>query len=198
MEVTTFYLVRHGTNDWIGKAIAGRTPGVHLNAAGREQAKRIADRLEKEGIQRIVCSPLERCRETAEPLSERIHVPIEISEAVIEINFGDFSGKTLKELEQLPGWKKWNSNRTLLHLPNGENIGAVQARMVQEILRLRRESTGQKIAVFSHGDPLRSIVCYFLGISLDIMSRVEINPGSVSVVTVTENDVRINLWNSLP
>jgi probable phosphoglycerate mutase len=177
--VTTFYLVRHGTNDLIGKAIAGRMAGVHLNSTGREQAKRIADRLEHEGIQRIVVS-------------------VEISEAVIEINFGDFNGKTLKELEPLPEWKKWNSNRTLLHLPNGENIGEVQARMVKEVLRLRRESTGQKIAVFSHGDPLRSIVCYFLGVSLDIMSRVEINPGSLSIVTLFENDVRVNLLNSVP
>ena len=196
--MTTFYLVRHGTNDLIGKAIAGRTPGVHLNATGREQAKRIADRLEGEGIQRIVCSPMERCRETVAPLAERIGAPVEISEAVIEIDFGDFSGKTLQELEPLPEWKKWNSNRTLLHLPNGENIGEVQARMVKEILRLRRESTGQKIAIFSHGDPLRSIVCYFLGISLDIISRVEINPGSISMVTLFENDVRINLLNSMP
>ena len=196
--MTTFYLVRHGTNDLIGKAIAGRMPGVHLNATGREQAKRIADRLEGEGIQRIVCSPLERCRETAAPFSERIGVPVEMSEAVIEINFGDFNGKTLKELETLPEWKKWNSNRSLLHLPNGENIGQVQERMVQEILRLRRESTGQKIAIFSHGDPLRSIVCYFLGVSLDIMSRVEINPGSISMITLSENDVRINFVNSVP
>ena len=196
--MTTFYLVRHGTNDLIGKAIAGRMPGVHLNAAGREQAKRIADRLENEGIQRIVCSPMERCRETVAPLAERIKVPVEISEAVIEINFGDFNGKTLKELEPLPEWKKWNSNRTLLHLPNGENIGEVQARMVQEVLRLRRESEGQKIAIFSHGDPLRSIICYFLGVSLDIMSRVEINPGSLSIVTAFDNDVRVNLLNSTP
>ena len=42
--MTTFYLVRHGTNDFIGKAIAGRTPGVHLNATGREQAQRVADK----------------------------------------------------------------------------------------------------------------------------------------------------------
>jgi len=196
--VTTFYLVRHGTNDLIGKAIAGRAPGVHLNSTGREQAQRLADRLSVEGVQRIICSPMERCRETAQPLSSRINVPIEISEAVIEINFGDFNGKTLKELEPLPDWKKWNSNRTLLHLPNGENIHEVQARMIREVLRLRRESPEQKIAIFSHGDPLRSIVCYFLGISLDIMSRVEINPGSLNIVTLFENDVRINLLNSIP
>lgn len=196
--MTTFYLVRHGTNDLIGKAIAGRAPGVHLNSTGREQAQRLADRLSVEGVQRIICSPMERCRETAQPLSSRINVPIEISEAVIEINFGDFNGKTLKELEPLPDWKKWNSNRTLLHLPNGENIHEVQARMIREVLRLRRESPEQKIAIFSHGDPLRSIVCYFLGISLDIMSRVEINPGSLNIVTLFENDVRINLLNSIP
>jgi broad specificity phosphatase PhoE len=196
--VTTFYLVRHGTNDFIGKAIAGRTPGVHLNSAGREQAQRVADRLSCEGIQRIICSPMERCRETALPLSSRINVPIEISEEVIEIDFGDYSGRTLKELEPLADWKKWNTNRSLLHLPNGENIHEVQARMIREVLRLRKQSEGQKIAIFSHGDPLRSIVCYFLGISLDIMSRVEINPASISMVTLFENDVRVNLLNSIP
>lgn len=196
--MTTFYLVRHGTNDWIGKAIAGRTPGVHLNSAGREQAQRITDRLVPEGIQRIICSPMERCRETALPLSLRINVPLEVSDAVNEINFGDYNGKQLKELETLPDWKKWNSNRTLMHLPNGENIHEVQARMIREVLHLRRESPEQKIAIFSHGDPLRSIICYFLGISLDIMSRVEINPGSLSIVTLFENDVRINLLNSIP
>lgn len=196
--MTTFYLVRHGTNDFIGKAIAGRTPGVHLNAAGREQAQRVAKRLSTEGIQRIICSPMERCQETALPLSTLINVPIETSDAVLEIDFGDYSGKTLKELESQPDWKKWNTNRTLLHLPNGENIHEVQARMIREVLRLRRESPEQKIAIFSHGDPLRSIVCYFLGISLDIMSRVEINPGSLSIVTLFENDVRINLLNSIP
>ncbi len=190
--------MRHGTNDFIGKAIAGRTPGVHLNSAGREQAQRIADRLCTEGIQRIICSPMERCRETAMPLSSRINTPIETSDAVIEINFGDYNGKLLKELEPLPEWKKWNTNRTLMHLPNGENIHEVQARMIREVLRLRHESAEQKIAIFSHGDPLRSIVCYFLGISLDIMSRVEINPGSLSIVTLFENDVRINLLNSMP
>jgi broad specificity phosphatase PhoE len=196
--VTTFYLVRHGANDWIGKGIAGRTPGVHLNSVGREQAQRVADRLLPEGIQRIVCSPMERCRETAAPLSGLINVPVEISAAINEVDFGDFSGKSLKELEASPEWKKWNSTRSAYHHPNGENIGQVQARMVQEILRLRRQSAGQKIAVFSHGDPLRSIVCYFLGISLDQMSRVEINPGSVSILTLFENDVRINLLNLIP
>jgi probable phosphoglycerate mutase len=195
--VTTFYLVRHGTNDLIGKAIAGRSPGVHLNIVGQEQAKRIADRLKGEGIQRIICSPMERCRETAAVLSERIKVPPELSGALIEINFGDLNGRLLKELETLPDWKKWNSNRSLMHLPNGENIGQVQARMVQEIFRLRRESSGQKIAVFSHGDPLRSLICYFLGVPLDLMSRVEISPGSLSIVTLLENDVRINLLNSM-
>jgi broad specificity phosphatase PhoE len=198
VRVTTFYLVRHGANDWIGNAIAGRTPGVCLNATGREQTQRIADRLANEGIQRIICSPMERCRETAAPLAKRIKVQVEISEAVNEVNFGDWNGKTLKQLESVPDWKKWNSTRSAFRIPNGENIGEIQARMVQEVLRLRRETPEQKIAIFSHGDPLRSVICYFLGTSLDLMARVEINPGSISMVNLFENDVRINLLNLIP
>ena len=63
--MTTFYLIRHALNDLIGRSIAGRMPGVHLNAAGREQAERLAARLEGRPIDRIYCSPLERAREKA-------------------------------------------------------------------------------------------------------------------------------------
>ena len=29
--MTTILLIRHGVNDAVGKYLAGRTPGVHLN-----------------------------------------------------------------------------------------------------------------------------------------------------------------------
>ena len=42
---TTFLLIRHGDTDWIGKAFAGRQPGVHINERGRAQADALARRL---------------------------------------------------------------------------------------------------------------------------------------------------------
>ncbi|MFN7141966.1 MAG: histidine phosphatase family protein, partial [Limisphaerales bacterium] len=43
--MTRFLLIRHGTNDLVGKAIAGRAPGTHLNEEGRRQASALAEGL---------------------------------------------------------------------------------------------------------------------------------------------------------
>ena len=56
-----FYLIRHGTNDYLAKALlAGRLPNVHLNDEGRAEAERLSATLATLGIHRIFSSPLER------------------------------------------------------------------------------------------------------------------------------------------
>lgn len=180
--VTTFYLIRHGANDWIGKRIAGWTPGVHLNEAGRAQAQALAERLAREPIQQIICSPLERTRETAEPLARKLSLPIQTSEAVGEIRFGDWTGKTMDELTCDPKWKLFNTFRSGTRIPNGELMSEAQARMVTEIERLRYQFPNQGVAICSHGDPIRAALTYFLGMPLDFFQRIEISPTSVSVL----------------
>ena len=96
-----FYLVRHGSNDYLGKALAGRLASVHLNDQGRAEAERLAAALAHKGIQRIFASPLERSRETAGPLARRLGIPVEISDEIHEVDFGDWAGKTMKDLESL-------------------------------------------------------------------------------------------------
>ena len=41
--MTTFYLIRHGANDFLGRALAGRLPNVHLNEQGRAEAQRLVE-----------------------------------------------------------------------------------------------------------------------------------------------------------
>ena len=84
--MTTILLIRHGLNDWVGKKLVGRTPGIHLNKAGESQAQTIASLLKDIPINAIYSSPLERARETAQPLSTEISVPIITKDALQEIN----------------------------------------------------------------------------------------------------------------
>src|SRR5690242_5673996 len=124
-----FYLVRHGSNDVLGKALAARLPNIHLNAQGREEARRTAEALKAKGIHRVISSPMERARETAGALAERLGLRVEIAESVNEIAFGDWSGKTMTELESLPGWKLFNSYRSGTRAPNGELMIETQLRV---------------------------------------------------------------------
>ena len=63
--MTTFLLIRHGETDAVGKSIMGWRPGWHLNANGRRQVERLAEKLARVPIRAIYTSPLERAVETA-------------------------------------------------------------------------------------------------------------------------------------
>ena len=67
--MTNFLFIRHGAHDYLGSAIAGSKPGVHLNELGRAQAGELPDKLSLLPIDAIYSGPLERVRETAEPLA---------------------------------------------------------------------------------------------------------------------------------
>jgi len=193
--MTTFYLIRHGENDLVGEAIAGRSPGVHLNATGHKQAERLAEHLSRLRIDHLFSSPLERARETAEPLARKLGLEINISQALIEIDFGDWTRKSLHELNQLETWRKWNTFRSNGRIPKGESMLEAQTRLVSEIQRLRGQYPDQSLALFSHGDPLRSIIVYYLGMPLDLLLRLELSPASITIFTLDDWNVRFQCIN---
>jgi probable phosphomutase (TIGR03848 family) len=184
--MATFYLVRHGSNDVLGKALAARLPNVHLNAQGREEARRVARALSGKGIQRIFSSPLERATETAEALAEKLGLPVEVNEKIHEIDFGDWSGRSMAELESLPGWKLFNSYRSGTRIPGGETMLEIQSRVVAFLERLRTQEPDGRFAIFSHGDPIKTAIAYYLGVPLDLFTRIEISPGSYSVLRLEQ------------
>ena len=191
IDMTKIFLVRHGMNDFIGKKIAGRLPGVHLNLEGQAQAQRLVDRLGGEKIDRIFSSPLERCRQTAAPLAEHLKLDVGILPSVLEIDYGDWTGRPVSELKSDPIWQRWVSFRTNTRVPGGETMLEIQNRMVAEVQRLQQNYPNQTLALFSHGDPIRSVVCFFLGIPLDFFLRVEISPASVTLLCLDDSYVQV-------
>ena len=71
LSMTTFFLIRHGSIDALGKSIVGRSPGVHLNALGKAEAARLAEKLVDcdvtamdRPLKAAVCCPLRRHNES--------------------------------------------------------------------------------------------------------------------------------------
>jgi broad specificity phosphatase PhoE len=195
--VTTFYLIRHGTNDVLPRALAGRLPGTHLNEAGRAEAERVAERLKSKPIQHIFSSPMERARETAEPLARVLNLPVQISEAFNEVDFGQWQGGEVTALRNNEQWQRWIKFRSGLQIPGGEMMVDIQARVVSELVRLTQKFPGEHIAVFSHGDPIRSALCHWLGMPLDYMTRLEVLTGSINIVALDENQPLVQGINLL-
>jgi probable phosphomutase (TIGR03848 family) len=196
--MTTFLLIRHALCDPVGKSIAGRQPGIHLNAEGRRQAEALALWLGNLSLQAIYSSPLERALETANPIAVRRGLEVVMAPGVNEIDFGEWTGKALAELDGRPDWRAFNSFRSGTRIPGGEAMPEVLARALGELDRLRRAHPSPEtlVAVVSHGDVLRGIVAHFLGISLDFFQRIELSPASVSILELEGYGARVLLLNA--
>jgi probable phosphoglycerate mutase len=196
--MTTFLLIRHALCDPVGKLIAGRTPGIHLNDAGRRQAAALAIRLERLPVAEVRSSPLERAVETAQALAGVFGLPVVRDERLNEVDFGDWTGRTLTELDRMPEWRDFNERRSSTRIPGGEAIREVVSRSMAALDQVRRtpELAGRLVAVVSHGDVLRSLVAHCIGMDPDAIHRIEIAPASVSILLSEGDNWRLLLLNS--
>ena len=196
--MTTVLLIRHCVTDVVNTIIAGRAPGVRLNAKGEAQASELAAGLARVSIASVYSSPLERAIMTATPLAEQRGLEVIARPGLNEIDFGDWTGARFEDLGRLPLWQRFNVNRTAVRIPGGETMLEAQARAVSAFESIRLENAGNAtVAVVTHGDIARSILCGYLGISLDLMLRIEISPGSVTTLVLDDLAARVIGMNSL-
>jgi len=180
---TLVLFVRHGRTPTTGEVLPGRTRGLHLSDVGRGQAKAVAARLAAAlDIDAIYTSPLERCRETAEPLAQEVALQATIDEGLIECDFGDWTGATLKTLGALPEWKLVQNTPSQFRFPNGESFLEMQARITDTVTRICIQHPGQTVVVFSHADPIKAAIATAMGTSLDMFQRFSVSPCSTSAV----------------
>ena len=91
-----FYLVRHGQTDWNReKRLQGHTD-IPMNETGIRQITELAEKLREAGIRfdRLIASPLDRARKSAEIIAEKTGFPgeIEFDADFIERSIGALEG----------------------------------------------------------------------------------------------------------
>lgn len=195
-----FLLIRHGETDYNKKMhIAGRLPGVHINKKGQQQALALADKLANIPIKAIYSSPLERAMETAEPLAKALKLEVIPLPGLLETDCGEWQGQSIKKLRHQKLWQSVQQRPALFHFPGGEWIGECQHRMVQVIESLRLKHSPQDlIACFSHADPIKQVIAYYLGLPLDNFQRLSIDTASITALQVTESGSRLMILNYNP
>lgn len=194
-KITSLLLIRHATNDWVGKRLAGWTPGVHLNQEGVDQAATLAERLSDVSLAAIYSSPLARTMETAQPLARARGLTVQIRQRLGEAQFGDWTGRSLEELKDEDLWPIIQVYPGGARFPGGESFQQIQARMVAEIDAIRDAHPGQTVAVISHSDPIKMAVAYYAGLPLDLFQRLTIGPASVTAFAFTRFGPRLLCLN---
>ncbi len=181
-----FLLVRHGQNDWVDKKrLAGWTPGIHLNDAGKKQVQSLSERLIEQPVKAIYSSPLERCIETADILASSHKLEVQILESVGEVRYGKWEGKELKVLSKKKRqWFAVQHFPSRFRFPGGETFQEVQERAVSAIESLNSKHLKEVIIVVSHADVIKLVLAHYLGVHIDLFQRITVSPASVNILAL--------------
>ncbi len=188
--MTTVILLRHGRSTAnTGGVLAGWTPGVQLDDAGQAQAQAVGERLARVPLAAIVSSPLERCRRTAAVVAAGRDLEVQHDDRLGEARYGDWTGRSLKELAKEPLWKvvQQHPSAAVFPGPEGEGLAHTQARAVMAV-RCWNAALGPDAVwlACSHGDVIKAVLADALGLHLDQFQRIVVDPASISVVSYTD------------
>lgn len=176
----------HSTANLKG-VLAGRDNRVALSPRGKREAQDLADFLERYEFDAIYSSPLRRCRESIAPLLERSSATATYLDGLIEMEYGQWSGKSLALLAKEDLWKSIQSRPSMVRFPRGESFSEMSVRANQAV---QEAAQGRKrILVVSHGDVIKSIVAFHLGLALDQFQRISIDPASITTLRLPTSQV---------
>jgi broad specificity phosphatase PhoE len=193
--VTRFYLIRHGHTAAIDHHLAGRAEGTNLTDEGQRQVARMVAAMHGVPLAAVVSSPLERTRQTADPLARDHGLDVTVAPEFNEIDFGGWTGSTFAAIDADPRWRRYNAARSLTPAPGGELMIEVQVRALRALLDLRDRHDGGHVAVVSHGDVIRGLLMYLLGTPIDFVHRLDLAPARITIVDLSDDAPRILLVN---
>jgi broad specificity phosphatase PhoE len=158
LGATRVLLMRHADVENPQRIVYGHLPGFHLSALGRAQAAAVGRSLQNSSVRRILHSPLDRARETAELVNAELPAPaaLIVEPALTEAEFGRY-------LQGVRPWKipvvrpRWFMHK--LHrgtLAGDETIEQLGSRVLGVVHRLAREHPGEVSLCVSHADPLQA------------------------------------------
>jgi probable phosphoglycerate mutase len=187
---TTVLLIRHAATDAMNARLTGRLAGVALNPTGERQAASLAAALVRLPLTAIYSSPLARARATAAPLASAFRLPVITEHALIEINFGEWTGLTFAELSADRAWQMYNAARSVAPVPGGESPLAASARIAAVLDRLHHRHPGETIAAITHAELVRYALLRARRLPIDRWAEIEVPAASVTVLECGATQVR--------
>ncbi len=185
MRGPELWLVRHGETEWSRSGRHTSTTELPLTADGEAVARSLADRLTGETFDRVLTSPRQRARRTAELAG---FPDAQVSEDLAEWAYGDYEGVTTDTIrETVPGWTVWTHPS-----PGGETAADLTVRL-QRIVDLARDG---RTLVFGHGHSLRALSALWLGLRVTEGRLFRLDTATISVLGVERETPALLRWNA--
>lgn len=154
------YYVRHGETDWnLAKKMQGGETEKPLNETGNRQANETRKKLEEIKYDILICSPMNRAKQTAEIINKDRNVPIIFDERIRERKLGKFEGyDATEELEN----KIWDYNLNY-EIPNGENLHDFEKRILEFLEEIKQKYFDKTVLIVAHGGVAKIIKAHLYG-----------------------------------
>ncbi len=193
------FLIRHGATTLSAEdRFAGATE-VPLSAGGREQVRRLAERLRGDGISAVYASPLGRTMETARILAEPHRLEVQTRDGLREISHGRWEQMTRCEVEQRfpEEAAAWAADPYTFAPAGGESGLAVTARALPVLMEIVRTNPGGNALVVSHKATIRLLLSSLLGFDpRRYRDNLDQSPAALNIVDFKDPvRARLTLFN---
>ncbi len=125
---------------------------------------------------------MERTRETAEAIAERVGIAVSLDGALMDCDCGDWTGMSLAALRRKPEWRVVTQTPSGFRFPNGESFRELENRVGEVVERLVEKHEGEVVVVVTHADPIKVALCRAVGSPLDLFDRFAVRPSSTTVI----------------
>ena len=164
-----------------------------LTDLGRRQAMALAASV---GVPtRVVTSPLGRARETATLLGLPSHVPITVDERWVEIDYGIYDGRPLRDVPP-DLWAEWRADSGF-RPPGGESLADLGRRVRAACEELAEEAADADVVVVSHVSPIKAAVAWALGAGDEVAWRTRLDVAAVSRIAISRTGPSMWAFNDV-
>lgn len=188
-------LLRHGETAWSRSGQHTGLTDIPLTANGETLARAAGALLTGFHFTKILCSPLQRARRTAELAG----LDAEVDPDLLEWDYGGYEGLTTAQIRAELGheWAVFRDGVVPGRTP-GETVEEVAARASRVLARAMPFLATGDVALVGHGHCLRILTATFLRQEPRMGAQILLDAGSVSVLQFEREQPAIRTWNRLP
>jgi broad specificity phosphatase PhoE len=201
IPATRVFMVRHGATVLSAEDRFAGVTDVDLSDEGREQARRLSERLSAEKIAAVYASPLDRTVETARILAAPHNLPVKTCDGFREISHGHWEGMKRREVEEKfpEEMAEWEKDPYTFAPTGGESGLAVTARALPALIDLVREHPGENILIVSHKATIRLLLSSLLGFDpRRYRDNLDQKPAALNIVDFRDPiRARLTLFNDI-
>lgn len=182
-------LARHGESEFNARGIIQGHIDTDLTPRGIVQGHLLALDIKKRfQVERVISSDLRRAYRTAHIVGDTLDLEIEKDSRIREMYFGEWEGKSYKEIfeKNRRDFVNWLRNPIKYPLPSQEDEEKFLSRLsdfLDYILKLNEK----EILIVGHGGSIQGLLCISLNIGLENLWAFKHTNASYSVISFENN-----------